>query len=296
MSRYLSTLTQSQTGDHAQQANRARYIVLLKGIFDVFFALGIIFLPIAAYDGPVPAFVSKITGLQYIYHDADPGGAYAIASLIMGCGVAALSAGMSHQDDAYKTIATLNGVFAYTALLGCIFSPKKFGSSTLLLAAIQDVAWFFLIINAGGYTIGETIGLKHAVERLSKKKEEVEQERERREREQHIRGGKEHYDEKEGYGATGTTTGSGRNGGNTTQSQSAGYGGQQYRQQHQQSSPSGGGYGGSGYGTGAQQHGGTGSGGQQQQQQRFGSGGSGIEGEFGSHGLKSERVRGVEHQ
>jgi len=43
--------------------NRARYVVLLKGVFDVFFALGIMFMPIAAYDGPVPAFVSKVTGL-----------------------------------------------------------------------------------------------------------------------------------------------------------------------------------------------------------------------------------------
>jgi len=43
--------------------NRARYVVLLKGVFDVFFALGIMFMPIVAYDGPVPAFVSKVTGL-----------------------------------------------------------------------------------------------------------------------------------------------------------------------------------------------------------------------------------------
>ena len=41
---------------------------------------------------------------QFIYRDADPGGAYALASLIMGCAVAALSAAMSHQDDAYKVI------------------------------------------------------------------------------------------------------------------------------------------------------------------------------------------------
>jgi len=41
----------------------ARYLVLLKGLFDVALALGIMFVPIVAYDGPVPAFVSKATGL-----------------------------------------------------------------------------------------------------------------------------------------------------------------------------------------------------------------------------------------
>ncbi|KAL9712119.1 hypothetical protein Ac2012v2_005196 [Leucoagaricus gongylophorus] len=62
MSSHFSTQSQSQT-THVQRANRARYVVLLKGVFDVFFALGIMFMPIAAYDGPVPAFVSKMTGL-----------------------------------------------------------------------------------------------------------------------------------------------------------------------------------------------------------------------------------------
>jgi hypothetical protein len=69
----------------------------------------------------------------------------------------------------------VNGAFAYTALLGCIFSPKKFGSSILLLGALQNVAWFFGILKAGNYTIGETIGLKHAVEKLQKKKHEFEE-------------------------------------------------------------------------------------------------------------------------
>jgi hypothetical protein len=178
--------------------------------------------------------------------------------------------------------AASNGAFAYTALLGCIFSPKKFGSSVLLLAAIQDVFWFFLIITAGGYTIGETIGLRNAIERMSKKKDELEQEREGREREKdqqpQYRDEKQSYErerekETQGYGATGHTGGGGRQG----QGASAGSGG-----------GAGGGFGGSGFGTGVQAHGGVGSGGHE----RFSGVGTGIEGEFGSHG--GSKTRGAQ--
>ncbi|KAJ3572698.1 hypothetical protein NP233_g2909 [Leucocoprinus birnbaumii] len=279
--------------DHARRAEHARYVVLLKGASNIFMALGIMFLPIAVYDGPIPAFVSKMTGLQFIYRDADPGGTFALAALIMAAGVAALSAGMSHYEDAYKVIATMNAAFAYIGLLACIFSPKKFGSSVLLLGALQDVVWFLMIINAGGYTMSETFGMQHAYERMKRKRDELRHEQERRDREHQIRGEKD-YVEKEGYGATGST--------NTTSTGGGGgerHSGQHYQQQQPHSTmsaSSGGGFGGSGFGTGVQHHGGTGSGGQQHQQQRYGAVPSGIEGEFGSHGLKTEKVRGFEHQ
>lgn len=63
--------------------------------------------------------------------------------------------------------AALNGIFAYTGLLGCLFSPKKFGSSVLFLASLQDVVWFFLIIGAGGYSIADTLGWKNAADRFA---------------------------------------------------------------------------------------------------------------------------------
>jgi hypothetical protein len=66
MSRYLTTITRTHT-DPSVRANRARYVVLAKGVFNLFLALGIMFLPIAVYDGPVPAFVSKITGLVCLF-------------------------------------------------------------------------------------------------------------------------------------------------------------------------------------------------------------------------------------
>jgi len=96
------------------------------------------------------------------------------------------------------TTATLNAVFACTGLLGCLFSPKKFGSSLLLLASLQNLVWFVLIVGAGGFTLGETFGLKKAVEKVHKKKAQfVEPEKERREHEPHARSEKEQIGEKE---------------------------------------------------------------------------------------------------
>lgn len=106
----------------------------------------------------------------------------------MGAAFAAISAGLSDQDDAYKVVgmliklrytptiftltfcskATLNGAFAYTGLLGCLFSPKRFGSAALLLTSLQDVIWTFLIIKAGGYSVADTLGFKTLADRLKK--------------------------------------------------------------------------------------------------------------------------------
>jgi hypothetical protein len=41
---------------------------------------------------------------QFVFRDRDPGGVYFLASLIMGSAFAALSAGMSDQEDAHKTV------------------------------------------------------------------------------------------------------------------------------------------------------------------------------------------------
>jgi len=62
MSSHSSTQSQSQTTP-VQHVNRARYVVLFKGVYDMLVAFGIMFMPIVAYDGPIPAFVSKVTGL-----------------------------------------------------------------------------------------------------------------------------------------------------------------------------------------------------------------------------------------
>ncbi|XP_006461344.1 hypothetical protein AGABI2DRAFT_118243 [Agaricus bisporus var. bisporus H97] len=177
MSRQVSRMFEN---NNEKKQNRARRIVLAKGAFDFLFALSIMFLPKLAYDGIVPALVAKYTGLQFVFRDRDPGGVYFLASLIMGCAFAALSAGMSAQEDAHKTVATLNGMFAYFGLLGCIFSPKSFGSSVLLLASLQDVAWFFMIVLGGGYSVADTLGLKNALGKLKEKKREINAERERR--------------------------------------------------------------------------------------------------------------------
>ena len=61
--------------------------------------------------------------------------------------------------DLSLLIATLNGVFAATGLLGCMFSPHTFGSSFLLLACLQDVFWFTAITRAGNYGVLDTLGL-----------------------------------------------------------------------------------------------------------------------------------------
>ncbi|KAF9443414.1 hypothetical protein P691DRAFT_797420 [Macrolepiota fuliginosa MF-IS2] len=168
---FSSSLTQER--NNTNQSDRARYVVLAKGMLDGMVALSIMFFPAVIYDGPVAAVISKFTGLQFIYRDADPGGAYAIASLVMGCAFAAISAGMSKHEDAYKVIATMNGVFAYCALLGCWFSPKRYGSSVLLLAAVQSAFWFFLIAAVGGYTMIDTLGWRTAADKLKKKVHEA---------------------------------------------------------------------------------------------------------------------------
>jgi len=74
------------------------------------------------------------------------------------------------------TTAVLNAAFACTGLASCLFSPGKLGSSFLLLASLQDLVWFFLIVGAGGFTAGEAFGLNKAVEKVHKKKEQLERE------------------------------------------------------------------------------------------------------------------------
>ena len=78
-----------------------------------------------------------------------------------------------------------------------MFSPKKFGSSLLFLASLQDVVWFFLIVGTAGFTIGQTFGLKKVVEKVHKKKEQFEREKERRDHEHQARSEKDHFGEKE---------------------------------------------------------------------------------------------------
>jgi hypothetical protein len=137
----------------------AQKLVMVKGIFDVFLSLSLVFFPSLLYDGPLTKAVSAVTTLPTPSWELDTGSAYGLASLIMGAGVAGICAGESASDDAYKIIATLNGVFAATGLLGCIFSPHKFGSSFLLVACLQDVFWFTAITKAGNYGVLDTLGL-----------------------------------------------------------------------------------------------------------------------------------------
>ena len=179
-------------------------------------------------------------------------------------------------------IATLNAVFAYTGLLGCIFSPKKFGSSILFLSAIQDIFWSFLIVSVGGFTVGESFGLKNAVERVNQKKSE----NQRREQENYARSEKEchgereqeHYGQREIEGHS--SIASGASGGQYTDTTS--HSGPQQERRHTRSSVStSSGFGNSGFGTGVQKH----------------SVGSGNEGPFRNQGLKTEAYRGIEpHQ
>ncbi|EAU87336.2 hypothetical protein CC1G_02095 [Coprinopsis cinerea okayama7 len=157
-------------------SSKAQRIVFIKGVFDLFLAASLVWMPGLLYDGPISGFVSAVTTLPKPNWEMDTGNAYGLASLILGAGMAGICAAESTSDDAYKVIATLNGVFAAAGLLGCIFSPHKFGSSFLLLAALQDVFWFFTIVNAGGYGVLETLGLSakavvNEEERLAKRDE-----------------------------------------------------------------------------------------------------------------------------
>ncbi|KAJ3519717.1 hypothetical protein NMY22_g13074 [Coprinellus aureogranulatus] len=137
----------------------AQKIVLAKGFFDVFLSLSLIFFPSLLYDGPIPKALSFVTGLSKASWEADTNAAFALSSLIMGCGFAGIVAGESTSDDAYKVVAALNGIFALMALTGSILHPHKFGSSFLFIAGLQDVFWFTAIVKAGGFDVLETLGV-----------------------------------------------------------------------------------------------------------------------------------------
>ncbi|KAJ3508723.1 hypothetical protein NMY22_g16522 [Coprinellus aureogranulatus] len=137
----------------------AQKIVLAKGFFDVFLSLSLIFFPSLLYDGPIPKALSFVTGLSKASWEADTNAAFALSSLIMGCGFAGIVAGESTSDDAYKVVAALNGIFALMALTGSILHPHKFGSSFLFIAGLQDVFWFTAIVKAGGFDVLETLGI-----------------------------------------------------------------------------------------------------------------------------------------
>ncbi|TEB25404.1 hypothetical protein FA13DRAFT_1637444 [Coprinellus micaceus] len=150
----------------------AQKIVLAKGFFDVFLSLSLVFFPSLLYDGPVPKALSYVTPLSQANWDQDTSSAYALGSLIMGCGFAGIVAGESTSDDAYKVVAALNGIFALMGLIGSVLHPTKFGSSFLFLASLQDVFWFFAIVRAGNFGVLETIGL--SLERAKKEADKME--------------------------------------------------------------------------------------------------------------------------
>ncbi|KAF8995045.1 hypothetical protein BDQ17DRAFT_1330798 [Cyathus striatus] len=135
----------------------ARKIVLVKGLFDVFLSLSLIFAPALLYDGPIPLIISRKTGLPTPNWAANPDAAYGLAALCMGAAFAGIKAGRSYSNEAYQTVATLNGVFALTGLIGCYALPRKFGSSFLLLASLQDVFWFSAILLVGNFGLMDTL-------------------------------------------------------------------------------------------------------------------------------------------
>ncbi len=59
MSRISSIVQSNKNGG----TERARRIVLAKGLFDILLSLSIMFAPMVTYDGPLQALVSKLTGL-----------------------------------------------------------------------------------------------------------------------------------------------------------------------------------------------------------------------------------------
>ncbi|KAF8972044.1 hypothetical protein BDZ97DRAFT_2054202 [Flammula alnicola] len=147
--------------DHSAQhhSTAARKIVLANGVFNVLLALSIMFFPILFYDGPLASTISKVTGLHTPSWSKDPTSAYGVAALIMGCAFSGLTAGQSKSNDAYRTVAALNGAFAFTGFIVCFFSAHKFGSSFLLLASLQDVVWYASIVHAGGFGFMDSLGL-----------------------------------------------------------------------------------------------------------------------------------------
>ncbi|KAF9038030.1 hypothetical protein BJ165DRAFT_1531925 [Panaeolus papilionaceus] len=156
--------TKNVISDHSSQrggphSRKAQKVVFAKGLFDVGLSLSLLFFPSLLYDGLLATVVSKLTALPLLDSHQDPQSAFALAALIMGAGIAGIAAAESSSDDAFKVIATLNGVFAGISLMGCLLSPYNFGSSFLLLAGLQDVFWFFSIISAGKYDPLETLGI-----------------------------------------------------------------------------------------------------------------------------------------
>ena len=109
-----------------QHSSHARKVVFVKGVFDIFLAISVMFFPTFAYSGPVGALVAKMTGLvstpismssdlnEWLTQRrlmqrspdwaAEADSAFAIASLIMGAGVAAFTACQSEANCAYRTI------------------------------------------------------------------------------------------------------------------------------------------------------------------------------------------------
>lgn len=56
----ISSIVERNTNSRSE---RARRIVLAKGIFDILLSLSVVFAPMLIYDGPLQAIVSKLTGL-----------------------------------------------------------------------------------------------------------------------------------------------------------------------------------------------------------------------------------------
>ncbi|PPR00379.1 hypothetical protein CVT24_004441 [Panaeolus cyanescens] len=182
-------------------SRKAQRVVFAKGVFDVVLSLSLVFVPWLLYDGWISRMVSKATMLPLADSRSEPHSAFALASLIMGAGVAGIAAAESSSDDAFKVMATLNGVFAFIALSGCLLSPQTFGSSFLLLAGLQDVVWFASIVKAGRYDPLETLGLSwKAVSReegAMKRREEREVHKERREKARLEKGEKSNMEKRE---------------------------------------------------------------------------------------------------
>ncbi|KAF5309137.1 hypothetical protein D9619_012803 [Psilocybe cf. subviscida] len=142
-----------------RHSGHARKVVFVKGIFDILLAISVMFFPTFAYNGPVGSTAAKLTGLRNPDWAAEADSAFAIASLIMGAGVAAFTACQSESNCAYRTIAAFNGAFALTGLMTCFFSPHHYGSTFLLLASLQDVFWYTAIVRAGGFGFADCLGV-----------------------------------------------------------------------------------------------------------------------------------------
>ncbi|KAF4613301.1 hypothetical protein D9613_011201 [Agrocybe pediades] len=137
----------------------ARQLVFANGIINFLFGLSVMFMPQIFHDGKVARFISRVSGLASPIWETNPSSAFDVAILMMGFAFAAVTAGQSDSNDAYRSVAALNGASGIAGLLTCILSPHTYGSTFLLFTSVQNLLWYALIVHVGEFGHMDCLGL-----------------------------------------------------------------------------------------------------------------------------------------